>query len=309
MNYTPVRISTLKAQKEIPFGVYIFFKERHLLYIRAGSQIESPKFKQLRKQKITKFFISSSDELKYQAFLEEMLNDTLSDENIALDTKVDIIEGSAHTAIGKLSDDPGSEIAFKMTESAARGMSKVVLENPEALRTLFEKQGEDGERIVKHSMNVCALAVKLAEAKKCTTKEIENLAIAALMHDVGLSEKEKELFDRPKSSFNADERLLYFKHTKDGLKILKERKWINSEIMNLVENHEENLNGTGPFKKAKLSKLEEILALVNAYDKKVSSEGKSPTDAIKEFKIEEIGNYGLQTIQDLEKVIKAGFSS
>lgn len=309
MNYTPVRISTLKPQKELPFPVYIFFKERHLLYIRAGDLIESPKFKQLRKQKITKFFISSADELKYQAFLEEMLNDTLSDTSISVDAKLDIVEGSSHTALDKLAGDPGSQVAFQMTQSAAKGVSKVVLENPDALRTLFEKQGEEGELIVKHSMNVCALSVKLAEAKKCTPKEIENLAIAALMHDVGLSEKEKKLFSKAKSDFSSEDKLLYFKHTKEGLNILKERKWINSEIINLIENHEENLNGTGPFKKGKLSKLEEILSLVNAYDKKIMCEGKTPTEAIKEFKIEEIGNYGLQTIQELEKVIKGQFSN
>src|SRR5690606_29025890 len=131
----------------------------------------------------------------------------------------------------------------------------------------------------------------------------------ALMHDVGLSDREHELFNKPKADFTPDEKLAYFRHTKDGIKILKERKWINSEIINMIENHEENFNGTGPFKKAKLSKLEEILALVNAYDKKIMCEGKTPEEAIKEFKIEEIGNYGLQTIQELEKVIKAGFAN
>src|SRR5690606_16064875 len=135
----------------------------------------------------------------------EMLNDTLSDTSISVDAKIDIVEGSAHTALDKLAENPTSQVAFQMTQSAAKGVSKVVLENPDALRTLFEKQGEEGEMIVNHSMNVCALAVKLAEAKKCTPKEIENLAIAALMHDVGLSDKEIELFPKAKSDFSVEE--------------------------------------------------------------------------------------------------------
>lgn len=310
MDYTAVRISTLKTKREIPFGVYIFFKERHLLYLKAGTLLSTGKYKILKKQKVSKFFIDTADELKYQAFLENLLNDTLEDEGASLEAKIDVVEGTSQTALEKLNEDPGSKAAFQMTQTAARSISKIVLENPDALKNMFEKEGAESEFIIKHSINVCALCVKLAELKKCTSLEIENLATAALMHDIGFTaanELEKTLFNKPKVELSQSEKDTYYNHIDIGLTLLKNREWINPEIMSLIENHEENLSGTGPLKKTKLTKIEEILSLVNAYDKKIKSQGLTPSQAIKQFMVEEMGNYGMQTIQELAKVVKVSF--
>ena len=58
--YTPVRITTIKANREVNFPVFIHFKNVYLEYLKSGSQIESDKYKKLRKQKITKFYFKKT---------------------------------------------------------------------------------------------------------------------------------------------------------------------------------------------------------------------------------------------------------
>ena len=51
----------------------------------------------------------------------------------------------------------------------------------------------------------------------------------------------------------------------------------------LIENHEENRMGAGPNKMVKLTQSEEILSMINTYDKKIRSESLSPQQALKNF--------------------------
>ncbi len=308
MNFTPVRISTLRPDLPLNFEVYIYFKEQHLLYVKHGDAIEREKFNQLKKQKITKFFIKTEEELNYQEFLDKILSDTIADEGIDLDTKVDLVQGTAFVAFERMQNDPKSQISYQMTKTAAKSVARVVMGNEDALQALYEKEAEVGETVVNHSMNVCAICVKLAEMLKCNGKEIETISIAALIHDLGLGDEQTALFSKDKDSFSSADVITYNKHTREGLEELKYLDWVSTEVMNLAQNHEENLSGMGPYKKTKLTKLEEILSLVNAYDKAVLLSGKKPLEVIKDFKMNGIGKYDLKMIQSLERVIKIGFS-
>ena len=49
-SYTPVRITTIKAERQVPFPVYIFFKDQYLEYVQQGQAIEKEKYKKLRRQ-------------------------------------------------------------------------------------------------------------------------------------------------------------------------------------------------------------------------------------------------------------------
>lgn len=306
MNFTPLRIRTLKPGRDIPFSLYIFFKEQYLEYVKPGMSLDEDKFKKLKKQKISKFFILDQDEKAYQEFLDELINETLDDANASLDSKVDIVEGQAETALENLQDDPASEESFNMTRKAAQNLRKIVFENPEALKTIFGSDSES-EPIIKHSLNVCVLSIKFAKAQKCTEEEIDFLSTAALMHDVGvvqLAEETQELFKKDKKEFTPQEFLAYYAHIKSAINVLSDRPYINNKIIELIENHAENRSGTGPNKLKKLTKPMEILSLINSYDRKIYTSGKTPAEAIQELSIDELGNYDLKMIQEFQKLLK-----
>lgn len=310
MIYTPVRISTLRPNKQIPFGLFIYFQEKYLEYIKSGGSFDDEKYNKLKKQKISKFYIDAENESKYQKYLDELLTIALSDDNVDLDTKVDMVEGSAQTAINRMQDDPGSEVSYNLTKVAAKGLSKVILDNPEALRKIFDHKGDESELLIKHSLNVAALSIKLAKASECNEEEIENVATAGLMHDVGITllpAEQQTLFKKNKKELSSEETVAFWEHCKGSLKILRDKDYINPDILSLVENHEELLSGKGPNKKTELTKLEEILSMVNAYDKRVTILGMDSKDAIKDLMMTELGNYNLTMIQTFQKVIKDEF--
>ena len=208
MEFTPLRITTVKPLRDLTFDLYIYFKDQYLCYAKRGEQLSEDKFLKLKAQKIAKFFITEDDESNYQNFLDALLDETLSNPKVDVDSKVIMAEGAAESAIERMQKDPGSESAYRATEKAAKSMRQVILNNPDALKKIFGKKAEKNEEIIKHSLNVCALSVKLAEILRCTEQEMDDIGTAALIHDIGLTNMNKqdmELFHKPKKLLSNDQ--------------------------------------------------------------------------------------------------------
>lgn len=308
MDYTPLRISTVKPSRGLTFDLYIFFKEQYLCYAKNGEQLSEEKYQKLKAQQIAKFFITEKDEVNYQKFLDALLSETLNSSSISVEEKITMAEGTCNSAVERMQKDPKSESAYRMTETAAKSLRQVIMQNPDALKQIFGKKVEKNDEIVKHSLNVCALSVKLATILGCTDSELDDLGTAALIHDIGITQMPKEameLFYKPKKQLTNDDKKIYYNHCKDSLSLLKDRPYVNPTIIELVINHEEVLSGMGPNKKKKLSKLEEILSMVNCYDKRILTLKTPPAQTVKDMMIDELGNYNLAMLTEFKKVLLA----
>lgn len=304
--FTPVRITTIKAERVVPFPVYIHFKEQYLEYVKPGMSIEKDKYKKLRRQKITKFYILDEHEGSYQDFLDSFLEQTLNSETASVEEKAEAVTGQSETALDRMGDDPGNETNFDMTRKAAKNLQKLIFENPEALSRIFG-QDSDASPVIQHSINVAVLSIKFAKQKKISEEEIDYLSTAALMHDIGVMQfqkEEQELFNKPKGELAPTEKVKYYEHCKGVVQLLAERPYINEQVISLIEAHEENLQGSGPLKKSKLTPAQEILSLVNSYDKKILTKKITPAAAIKELMIDELGNYNLELLNEFQAFLK-----
>jgi HD-GYP domain-containing protein (c-di-GMP phosphodiesterase class II) len=308
MGFTPLRITTVKPQRDLTFDLYIFFKDQYLCYAQRGAQLSDEKFQKLKTQKIAKFYITEEDENNYQKFLDALLDETLSNPKIEVEEKVNMAEGACNSALERMQQNPGSETAYRMTEKAAKSLRQVIQSNPDALKKIFGKKAEKNEEIIKHSLNVCALSVKLAEIRGCSEQELDDLGTAALIHDIGITNMHKDdlaLFNKPKKLLSNDDKRVYYLHCKDAATLLKEKPYVTKAILDLVINHEEVQAGHGPMKKKKLTQLEEILSMVNNYDKRTITNKTSPIQTLKDMMIDELGNYELDLLNDFKKVLKS----
>jgi HD-GYP domain-containing protein (c-di-GMP phosphodiesterase class II) len=308
MDFTPLRITTVKPLKSLTFDLYIHFKEQYLCYVKRGEQLSEEKYTKLKVQKIAKFYITESDETNYQKFLDNLLAEVLSDPNINVEEKVNIAEGAATSAVERMQKNPGSESAYRMTENAAKSLREVITKNPDTLKKIFGKKVEKNEDIIKHSLNVCALAVKIAEHCRCSEQEMDDLGTAALIHDIGIPQMNKNdlpLFYKPKKLLSNDDKRVYYLHCKDAMSLLQDKPYVNKVILELVTNHEEVLSGSGPNKKKKLTKLEEILSMVNNYDKRMITNKTTPIQTLKDMMIDEVGNYSLDMLNELKKALQS----
>lgn len=307
MGYTPIRINTIRPDKALSFDLFIFYQERYLKYFDTGKAIPTDLFGKLKRQKIARFYITDSDETKYQKFVDEILDGLADRQDMSVAEKAAVASDSACTAVDRMKKDPTSQVAFKMTENAAKSLRAVINKNPTALKEIFGKKASEDDAVVKHCLNVSALATKLAQKEKCTDKEIDDIAIAGLLHDLGVSrfaDDKKPLFFKNRKEFTVDELRFYTNHPQSIVGLLQDKPYINKDILNLILNYSENMAGEGNNKKLKPSKLEEILSLVNCYDKRMISMKLPPTEAIKDILMKEIGKYDLNLINKLKALLQ-----
>lgn len=307
MHYTPIRISTIKPKKPITFDLFIYFKEQYLKYRERGLVLEDEHLGKLKKQQIARFYITEEDEPNYQAFLDEILDDALLSESVPIEEKINLTEGAVSTAIDQMAQDPLSPAHYKMTQKAAKNLRTLVSENPDALKNIFNARSASGEVIVRHCLSVAALVSRLGIMYNLSEEDLDNLGIAALLHDIGLSSDDElgELFLKKEDELSSDEKKKFKTHPMTAIQTLEKNEYVNKAILDLILSHEEKISGTGyPNKKSKLTIQEEILSLVNCFDKKVTVYGVEPKQAIKSLQVDELGNYSLELINKFKTMMK-----
>ncbi len=94
-----------------------------------------------------------------------------------------------------------------------------------------------------HSTRVAVLSIKMGKALGFSKKELEDLEIACLFHDVGKLRTPDHLLFK-ESKFNRDEHQEIMRHTDDGAQILSRAAFLHKYIP-AVRHHHEWFNGKG----------------------------------------------------------------
>ena len=305
-NFLPLRLTTVKPQTSLTFDLYIYFKEHYVKYYERGKSIDKHKYQKLKNQNIANFYISQKDEENYIDYLQRLLQ-VYSDEKKSED-KINVIQGVAQTALERLQAFELNESSFKLTQNAAKNLSRLIFEDQNSLREiLINKIGEDYEVIINHSINVCLMCSRMAQKLKLSESETEDLAIAALMHDVGIiqNKENQKLFRLKRDELTTEQKKLFFSHCKDSVNHLLDRPFVTQNIQDLIIHHEETLAGEGPYKLLKLTDSQEALSLCNRFDKVYRENPDLKTEQIlKQFKVSQMGNYRLEMIDLLNEALK-----
>lgn len=309
--YVPIRLSTLRGHVVFTFNIYIPMKEKFILYVRNGDDIEQERLNNLKEKKLRQLFIESEAESNYQAYLDAGLESAINDVSMSKDDKAAAVSGAAGQAVDGMSKEPDSVAAYKMTEKAAGGLRQVLGKDPEVLKYIFQKSSESGSADVgtRHGINSAALAVALGEAIKLKGTEIGNLGVAGLLHDIGMSKippDKQYLLTTAYDKFSNDDWKVYKPHPALGAELLNGKEHINPEILHLINIHEERKSGNGfPKGITKMGPVEEVLALTCWYDRLVTCLGWSHKAAFENLKIDQLGNFDMKILDKFKTVLQS----
>jgi len=150
----------------------------------------------------------------------------------------------------------------------------------------FSKIDHGGISLIEHSVNVMLFTLNYCFFVDFTEKKTKKLSLAALLHDVGLTQI-------PSNITTADRRLtdtefaVYKTHPTIGGDIIKENRHISTSIAAGVLEHHEHINGKGyPNGLNDISFDGRLIGLIDSFDNLISSEKahrrkKGPFDALK----------------------------
>lgn len=152
------------------------------------------------------------------------------------------------------------------------------------VRNLVDLSGTDYSATI-HSINVMALALRLASSVSMTKTETKTLGLSALLHDTGKSKLPPEILQAPRK-LNDDEFRLMQMHCVSGYDILKACRFNDHRIALSALEHHEKIDGTGyPSGKITVDTLSHIIAIIDCYeaittDDRPYREAMSPLEAL-----------------------------
>ncbi len=95
-----------------------------------------------------------------------------------------------------------------------------------------------------HSMSVCTLATTCGVGMGLNTEQLQQLALAAMLHDVGKRNIPKEILNKP-GKLTKEERELINEHPQMGYDMLYANNGISPYVRAAILSHHENYDGSG----------------------------------------------------------------
>lgn len=307
LEYTAIRVSTLRGDMKTPFDVYVRVAGKYILYCRAGSSFEGERLARLKSKKLKKMYIRPEDEIPYAQYMEQNIDAAYDAKSgKSLDVRAEVIQGFQQAAAEQYMEDPTHEMYYNHVRSSMERFVNFLNNDPKASASVLKIENLD-QSITHHSVNVATLATMMvAESKFKDSTQIDRLAMGCLLHDIDHVQTELQVA-KPVDQMTPEELAIYKEHPLLGAKKLQRIEFVDQLVMNVVLQHEENIKGTG-FPKGlterEMDPMVVIAATANAYDRLVSFEKLLPRDAIKHMMIEKLGLYPLDYLQILQKILK-----
>lgn len=170
------------------------------------------------------------------------------------------IKDKAYKSLQAIDIDNGLlRSTYSIVASATRHIQSKV-ELTELCRTLNQIDGD----VLCTSYEVAIMSVLIAQnAGWKSQNNLERLAIAAILHDVGVKDLPRDLITKPRRSWNFEDRNRYEAHCENGYSILKNLPYITEEILCVALEHHENSLGLGFPKRIKELKMHPFSRIVS----------------------------------------------
>ncbi|MBF0292057.1 MAG: DUF3391 domain-containing protein [Nitrospinae bacterium] len=214
-------------------------------------------------EKNLNLLILKHDLAAYHDYLSNMSKTSKNPES-----KLAMIRESSRIIVEGLSENPRSEKLMGQTIETVQDIIHVVMENPDAFYAIMKLNNYDYYTFT-HSVNVATLSIALglSEGMKAG-KELADLALGAVLHDIGKSQLEHSLINKP-GTLTDDEYKNITSHVMKGYEMLRWNASISAHAMIPLLQHHEKLTGGGypnGLSGAQIHLFGRIVAVIDVYD-------------------------------------------
>ncbi len=164
---------------------------------------------------------------------------------------------------------------LKIIGEQAEKIIESVIEEPEVITNITEMRNISTDMYT-HCINVCALSTIMALRLKMSEKQVRNISIGAILHDIGLRYIKVPYMNTNETYMNVKDALEYKKHTIFGYSSLQDEGWIPNIAKEIILLHHERIDGKGyPFqhKGDKIKTEVKLVSLCDDFESLISGVG------------------------------------
>lgn len=276
--------------------------EDYTVVLSKGTEIKEPYIDKLRELEIYTVYIEEDSSLDDLEKLIEM--------NVSLDKDLSMEKPEAKKEVpNKLSkkpqalkvpmekitilrDEVKTEIKNKIKDiielhiyQRTEGLEKIaetaqniitdILAKEEVMEKVYDVKERSAD-IYEHSLQVCTISTIIALKLGFSQKDVYDISVSALIHDLGLRYLVVRYEDQDINLLPAKEQEEYKKHPIYGYTAIKNETWLSETSKDIVLNHHERKDGSGyPLGTDMITRMTQIVGICDEFDELICGVGKA----------------------------------
>lgn len=158
---------------------------------------------------------------------------------------------------------------FRLDEvgQSVKAIIDEIVQNPNVLASLSDVRSYDGYTF-SHSVNVCVISVMLGVKKGYNEKQLYELGLGAILHDIGKTQVPEDILTKP-GRLTDEEMAIMQQHTTFGWQILRQNPDVPLSSAHVAYQHHERPQGLGyprGLTSDRILPYAKIVSVADAYD-------------------------------------------
>lgn len=150
-----------------------------------------------------------------------------------------------------------------------------ILEEEEVVEKVYDVKERSAD-IYEHSLQVCTIATLISLKLGLTKKQVYDISVASLIHDLGLRYLVVRYEDQDINLLPAKEQEEYKKHSIYAYTAIKNEAWLSDNAKEIVLNHHERKDKSGyPLGTDLVSRMTQIVGVCDEFDELICGIGKA----------------------------------
>ncbi len=261
----------------------------------------------VRLREIESLFVIDEEYEKYQQYAQKHLKNIAKNKDVSFADKADIVYSKASEVMDELFQNPDSLANMQKSQDIVDGFVNLVLQDEATLASIMKIAAHDYYTHT-HSINVSIYSLSLAKFLGLKDKDLEDIGMSSMMHDLGKSKVDWEIIN--KNGKLTDMEFDHMKkHPAAGYDLALKLGITDKRILAGIRSHHEKLDGGGypdGLKDKEISLFPRIIAVCDIFDalttKRSYKDAMTSFEAISLMKKQMQGHVDMRLVDSLIKM-------
>lgn len=269
------------------------------LFLQSDSVVDGNS--KVRLREIEKLYVCDEEYEKYKSYAQKHLHTIANSPDVPFAEKASIVYEKASEVMDELFHNPDALGNMQKSQNIVNGFVTLVLQDEATLSSIMKIAAHDYYTHT-HSINVSIYSLSLAKFIGLKEKELEDMGISSMLHDLGKSRVDWEIINKNGKLTDAEFDQMK-KHPASGYDLALELGITDKHILAGIRSHHEKLDGNGypdKLKDKQISLFPRIIAVCDVFDALTTK--RSYKDAMTSFEAIKIMKEHMSTHLDMRLV-------
>ena len=261
--YMKVKIEDVMKQQTSHFDVYVKINDKkYVKIIKIGQKISSDTLKNIANKGVNLVYANREDYSKYLDILTKSAVNIKTVASIPKEKKIKFLSQTSSLIQDQIIADGVSKELFYQSKQVLDSSIEVATQDDNVFNMLSLLHEID-EATYRHSLAMSIYSVLIAKQFSWENEvNYFKISLGALFADIGLKGIDPKILQKANSFLNKEEASEYCKHPLIGSEIMRACPDIFQDVLDIIEQHHENNDGTGYPRKLNRNNIHPMAKIV-----------------------------------------------